>query len=214
MRKNHINRAEMMDAVITYMDENIGVWSPVPIIGAFLGELKEVLGEISEHKEAQQAAKVFIQNNKKEQKKYVARKADILNDSLFAYAGVVENVVLENKSDKSYTDFYKLANANFITEIKETIELLEDHLADLKDYGVSKGQINDLKESFDNFLDLNGQPRQFRISSKVATESLDELFKKSTIVLEKKLDKVLTRYKNTNPTFYKGYQAARVVVDN
>ena len=121
---------------------------------------------------------------------------------------------MESKADKSFSDLFRLGNDNFVTVINETITLLDGKVADLADYGVNKNQIKDLKNSFDNFLELNGKPRQFRISSVVATATLEELFQQSNDLLTKKLDKVMKRFKNTNPTFYKGYLAARVIVDN
>ena len=49
----------------------------------------------------------------------------------------------------------------------------------------------------DNFLELNGKPRQFRIASVVATATLEELFEQSHDLLIKKLDKVMKRFKNS-----------------
>ena len=214
MTKNQKNRAEMLDAVKAYLDTNTSVWSLVPIIAYLVTLLNDLIEAITSHKKAQNSSRVFIHKNKKEQKRFVADKADILNDALYAYASIEEDAVLESKTDKSYSDLYKLRNDNFITVINETITLLDEKVADLADYGINKNQIKDLKNSFDNFLDLNGQPRQFRISSVVATATLEELFQQSNDLLTKKLDKVMKRFKNTNPTFYKGYLAARVIVDN
>jgi hypothetical protein len=169
---------------------------------------------ITVHKDDQSAAQVFVHKYKKQQKLLVAEKADILNDALQVYAGLKEDAGLENKAAKSYSVLYMLRNEDFKTVITETISLLEEKLTALADYGVAEPQITDLKNSFNNFLALNGQPRQYRISSVVATESLKELFTQSSKLLRRKLDKVMKRFKKTDPKFYKGYLAARVVVDN
>jgi hypothetical protein len=214
MTQAQINRGQMIDAVITFMNKNTAKWSTIAIIGMLMSKLNELFEAITEHKEAQNSAKVFIHKNKNEQKRIVADKADILNDTLEAYADIEENAALENKADKSSSDLYKLRNEDFKTVITETITLLEGNLNNMADYGMTEPQITDLKTSFDNFLVMNGQPRQYRISSKVATESLKELFSKSSKLLDTKLDKLMKRYKNSDPNFYKGYLAARVVVDN
>jgi len=214
MTKKQINYAEMLDAVKTFMDSNAGIWSAVVIITKLVTELNELITMISNQQEAQNAAKVFVHKNKKEQKRLVAAKADILNDALYAYASIEENAALESKADKSFSDLYKLRDEDFIAELKEVASLLDERVADLADYGVTADQITDMKSSFDNFLELNGQPRQFRISSVMATGTIEDLFNQSRDLLNNKLDKVMTRFKNTNPTFYKGYLAARVVVDN
>jgi hypothetical protein len=214
MTQAQINRGQMIDAVITFMNKNTAKWSTIEIIGMLMSKLNELFEAITEHKEAQNAAKVFIHKNKNEQKRIVADKADILNDTLEAYADIEENAELEYKADKSSSDLYKLRNEDFKTVITETITLLEGNLANMADYGMTEPQVTDLKTSFDNFLVMNGQPRQYRISSKVATESLKELFSKSSKLLDTKLDKLMKRYKNSDPNFYKGYLAARVIVDN
>jgi hypothetical protein len=214
MTQAQINRGQMIDAVITFMNKNTAKWSTIAIIGMLMSKLNELFEAITEHKEAQNAAKVFIHKNKNEQKRIVADKADILNDTLAAYADIEENAELEYKADKSSSDLYKLRNEDFKTVITETITLLEGNLNNMADYGMTEPQITDLKTSFDNFLVMNGQPRQYRISSKVATESLKELFSKSSKLLDTKLDKLMKRYKNSDPNFYKGYLAARVIVDN
>jgi hypothetical protein len=214
MNQNQINRSQMLDAVKAYLDRNASIWSMIPIIGILVSQVNDFIVAITGHKDAQNAAQVFIHKNKKQQKLAAAEKADILNDTLEAYAGDAEDAELEYKAAKSYSDLYKLRNDDFKTVITETIALLEEKLTDLADYGVSEPQITDLKNSFNNFLVLNGQPRQYRISSVVATESLKEMFTQSSDLLTKKLDKVMKRFKNADPKFYKGYLAARVVVDN
>jgi hypothetical protein len=214
MNQNQINRSQMLDAVKAYLDRNASIWSMIPIIGILVSQVNDFIVAITGHKDAQNAAQVFIHKNKKQQKLAAAEKADILNDTLEAYAGDAEDAELEYKAAKSYSDLNKLRNDDFKTVITETIALLEEKLTDLADYGVSEPQITDLKNSFNNFLVLNGQPRQYRISSVVATESLKEMFTQSSDLLTKKLDKVMKRFKNADPKFYKGYLAARVVVDN
>ena len=214
MTQAQINRSEMLAAVEAFLDRNTAIWGAIPIIGILVSQLNDLIEAITGHKDAQNAAQIFIHKNKKQQKLAAAEKADILNDTLEAYAGDAEDAELEFKAAKSYSDLNKLRNDDFKTVITETIALLEEKLTDLADYGVSEPQITDLKNSFNNFLVLNGQPRQYRIASVVATESLKELFTQSSKLLQSKLDKVMKRFKKTDPKFYKGYLAARVVVDN
>ena len=214
MTQNQINRSQMIKAVLTFLNSSSSKWSPVAIIAVFLSELTDLFEAIRGHKEAQNAAKVFIHETKDEQKHIVADMADILNDTLASYASVVKDAELISKADKSSSDLYRLRNEDFETVVKETITLLEANLLNMADYGMTEAKITDLKNSFDTFLVLNGQPRQYRISSVVATESLKELFSKTSSLLDDQMDKVMKQFKITDPEFYKGYLASRVVVDN
>ncbi|MEO1254176.1 MAG: hypothetical protein AAFY41_04690 [Bacteroidota bacterium] len=213
MTDAQINRAEMFDSVQTYLDTYTATWSSIPKIVEFKNELDALLTQLDEYQDAQNAAQVFIGKNKRAQKKLIAEKADILNDTLEAYASVEGNAALEAKATSSYSELYVLKNEEFITTIKELISLVEEHLNDLAtDYGVTEAQITELKQSFDNFQVINGQPRSYQIASAVATSSLEDVFSKTSDLLDGKLDKIMKRFKRSNAGFYQGYLSARKVV--
>ena len=209
-----MNRAEMLATTRTYLDANTAAWSTVPMINTMKNQLDEVILKISEHQEAQEASRIFLGSNKTALKKAVAEKADILNDVLAAYAAVEGDAALENKADRSYSDLYKLANQEFMTVIRETIKLLEDNVEAMAEYGISVDQISDLKNSFDDFLAIHGQPRLYRVASSQATQALEDLFSQASELLSSRLDRIMKRFKNADPNFYRGYLSARVVVDN
>lgn len=214
MDQRQINRLEMYEAVHTYLDANTAIWSGVPILVTFKNELDTTLVAIKSQQKDQEAARIYVGGNKTTQKRFVSEKADILNDALEAFASINENAELEQKAAKSFSDLYNTRNQDFITVISETITLLEQHLQELADYGVTVDQITDLKNSMDQFLALNGQPRQYRIAEKQATQQLAELFDQATALLTSKMDKIMKRFKNANPGFYNGYRAARAIVGN
>jgi len=214
MDQRQINRLEMYEAVHTYLDTNTAIWSGVPILVTFKNELDTLLVDIRAQQKDQEAARIYIGGNKTTQKRIVSEKADILNDALEAYAAVNNLVELEQKAAKSFSDLYNTRNQDFITVISETIALLEQNLDNLVDYGVTADQITDLKNSMDQFLTFNGQPRQYRIAEKKATKKLVDLFDQTTAILNTKLDKVMKRFKNANTGFYNGYRAARSIVGN
>ncbi len=212
MDQRQNNRLNMYEAVQQYLDNHIDKWKGLPVLMTFKNELDEQLSQIREHQDNQEAAKVFLGENKITQKRIVAEKADILNDALQAYAAVTNNAELQQKAARSFSELNRSRNQDFITILIETITLLEKHVKCLMDYGITMEQITDLKNSFDQFLMINGQPRQYRIAQKQATLGLSELFEQTTALLNNKVDKVLKCFKTTNPVFYSGYKAARVIV--
>lgn len=215
MNTNQINRKEMYDTVLSFLDENAEKWSSIPKVGEFKNEFSDVAAQIEQSQEAQQAAQVFLGKNKKQLKSIIARKADILNDCLEAFALVTGNEKLGNKMAASYSDLIRLRNTDFIPAIKEIIEAEEANTKPLQaEYGVTTEQVEGLKTDFNNFLAINGQPRAFKIASVQATRSLEQLFTNATEILENKLDKVMSIFKRRDVNFYNGYLAARVVVNN
>ncbi|WP_378187702.1 hypothetical protein ACE939_04950 [Aquimarina sp. W85] len=213
MTKQQINKLDMYQAVQTYLDTNTQKWSGIPKILEFKNDLDQLLIRLHEDSKSQEGAKLYLGSSKAAQKRVVADKADILNDILEAYATIEDKKDVRQKAAKSFSDLYKLRNQEFILVINETILLLEQYLGELADYGVTADQITDLKTSFDKFLTLHGQPRQYRIESKQATMSLSELFDELTELLTNKLDKILKSFKRTDSNFYNGYEAARIIVN-
>ena len=214
MNQKQMNRAEMLATTRAYLDANTSVWSSIPVINTMKTQLDDVLQSISEHQEAKEASQVFLGSNKTALKKAVAEKADILNDVLATYAAIEGNATLEQKADRSYSDLYRLPNQEFVVVIKETIQLLEEHIEAMVDYGMSPDQITDLKNAYDNYLAISDQPRLYKVAMSQAVRALEDLFTQANELLTARLDRVMKRYKSVDPNFYRGYLAARVIVDN
>ncbi|MCG8483834.1 MAG: hypothetical protein MJA31_11035 [Clostridia bacterium] len=214
MNQKQMNRAEMLATTRAYLDANTSVWSSIPVINTIKPQLDDVLQSISEHQEAKEASQVFLGSNKTALKKAVAEKADILNDVLATYAAIEGNATLEQKADRSYSELYRLPNQEFVVVIKETIKLLEEHIEAMADYGMSPDQITDLKNAYDNYLAISGQPRLYKVATSQAVRALEDLFTQANELLTARMDRVMKRYKSADPNFYRGYLAARVIVDN
>nr|WP_320023513.1 hypothetical protein [uncultured Draconibacterium sp.] len=215
MNKNQINKKEMYDAVSSYLDSKSALWASIPKVGEFKNEFTAVITQIDTVQYEQQQAQVFLGKTKTQIKSVVAEKADILNDSVEAFALITGNEELRVKMSASYTSLYRLRNADFIPAIKAIIEAVEANIRVLtREYGVTAEQVEGLKSDFDEFLAINGQPRAYKIASIEATKSLELLFNEADAILDNKLDKIMSLFKRRDPAFYNGYIAARVIVDS
>ena len=56
--------------------------------------------------------------------------------------------------------------------------------------------------------------KRFHLKSGVATQTLDELFSRSSELLTGRLDNLMKIFKRRNANLYSGYQKARIVVDS
>lgn len=215
MDKRKINKKEMFDIVVTYLNGKSAVWSPIPKVGEFLNEFKAVVAQINTVQYAQQQAQVFLGKTKKQIKSVVAEKADILNDIVEAFALVTGNDKLRLQMSANFSDLNRLRNADFIPAVKAIIEAVEENIEVLTtEYGATREQVEDLKTDLDEFLAINGQPRAYKVASVEATKSLELLFDEADAILTNKLDNVMSLYKRRDPGFYNGYLAARVIVDS
>lgn len=215
MNQDQINRKEMYEAVNSFLDANSAKWTAIPKVAEFKNAFANVTRQISDAQYAQLETQVFLGKNKTQLKNTVAQKADILNDSIEAFALVSGNMELANKMATSYTHLNRLRNAEFVPAIKAIVTAADDNAETLQgEYGVTAEQIEGLKDDFDDFLAINGEPRAYRIASVQATKDLELLFTDATDILKNKLDKVMSIFKRSDVNFYNGYLAARVIVDN
>ena len=213
MTQQQINKLEMFQATNEYLDDNNDTWNTIPVISGYKNELAQRIITIRDSAQDQDAARVFIGSSLRHLKKQISVKMDVLDDVLEAYADDIEDEELRVQAANTSTDYFRLPNEEFETKTKNVIALLEDHVADMGDYGLTQEQIDDAKLSFDNYQSQRGKPRSYQIASRIATQSMDELFKEAGIYLTK-LDKVLNRFKRSNTPFYNGYQAARQVIQD
>ena len=215
MDKRKINKKEMYDVVISYLNGKLSAWSSIPKVGEFLNQFTAVVAQIDTAQYAQQQAQVFLGKNKTQIKSMVAEKADILNDIVEAYALVTGNEKLRLQMSAGYSDLNRMRNADFIPAIKAIIQAVEDNIEVLTaEYGATREQVEGLKADFDGFLAINGQPRAYKVASVEATKNLEMLFDEADAILNDRLDKVINIFKRRDPGFYNGYLAARVIVDS
>lgn len=214
MTNNQINRKEMHDSVLAYLDNNADKWARIPKVGEFKLELAQANQHIEEASANQEKARVRIGRNKTALKRNLAEKADIVNDQLECMAAINGDQELENRMAKSFHELFKMRNADLVTYTKETITEADKNAKELTtEYGLTKALLNDLKNDFNTFSQMNGMPREYQIKSSVATTNLEELFKETNELLSSKLDKVMKVFKRSDSNFYNGYLAARTIVD-
>lgn len=213
MNQPQINRLEMYKATNAYLDNNTAIWSAIPIVSRYKNNLVQIIDQIKQSAQDQEAAKVYLSASLKDLKLQVSDKIDILDDALEAYADDIGNHELLALSSNNKTSYYALPHEDFESKAKNVIGLLEDNLKELKDFGIYQEQLEDVKSSFNLFQDRRGKPRAYQIASRVATLSLEDLMLEADQAIEK-LDKVMSRFRRSNVTFFNGYTAARVIVDH
>jgi hypothetical protein len=88
------------------------------------------------------------------------------------------------------------------------------HLAALAPYGVTSGMITAITTARGEFADVVNDPRSAIVERKAHTQSVPAIVRDvKTRILRGQLDRLMNRFRLTNPTLYAGYRAARVIVD-
>jgi len=214
MNQRQMNSKHMIEATVTYLNEKAATWQSI----AKIGEVKNTLGSINlaidDTAELQSNSKVTIGKTKLALKRTVCEKADIVNDIVEVYALMNSKDKLAEKMADSASDLFKMKNDDMLRRVKLIIEKatgLQEPLA--ADYGLNAEQVVDLKVDYDQYLVLNGQPREYQIKSSMATQNMAELFTEANDLLSNKLDNLMKIFKRRDANFYHGYLKARMVVD-
>ena len=85
--------------------------------------------------------------------------------------------------------------------------------AEVEDCEITAGQIKSLDAAIKAFEAVKPKPRVGVAEGKSATERLPVLFRKASSLLTRRLDRLMVRFKKSNPEFYGEYRAARTIVD-
>ncbi|MGB3467314.1 MAG: hypothetical protein WBA74_18670 [Cyclobacteriaceae bacterium] len=212
MRQTQINKLEMMKTTNTYLDKMLVAWSGIPVMDRYKAELANLILQISEKALDQLSSRIFIGETQLALKKEIGMKLSLLDNVLETFAVEIGDVELMVISVNTKTDYTRLTNEEFETKCRNMIGMLEKYTDDLGEYGFSTDELADVKTLFDRFLERRGKPRAYRVTSRIATQELKDLFAEATKLLTK-MDKILSRFEVSDPSFYNGYLAARLVVN-
>lgn len=214
MNKLQVNKDNMIDATLTYLNDNVSVWQSIAKIALAKTELSLVHESIMSSAGMQEATKATIGKTKASLKKTIATKADILNDLVEAFANFEGNDELARKMSDTKSSLLKLTYNDFILRVKVIIEhALANKAILVGEYGMTEAQVTDLQNDVNRLLEISEQPRAYQIKRAVATQEIDQLMNQADDILNNQLDKLITIFKNRDVNFYNGYQKARMIMD-
>jgi len=214
MNQRQMNSKHMLDASLSYLNDKSAIWQSIAKIGEVKNQLDAISLDIDNAADEQEQSQVTIGKIKLTLKHTICEKADILNDVVEVFALMNGKQKLGDKMGDSATDLLKMKNEDMLRRVKQIIKAASENQEVLTaDYGLTAEQITDLQADCDQFLELNGQPREYQIKSSMATKSLEDLISEANNLLSNQLDNLIKIFKRRNASFYNGYLKARMVVD-
>jgi hypothetical protein len=206
---NKLNAYQTLQAVLA---EHQTVWQTLPAFVTAAGEFTATIPQI--HTLAQtQASREGVANEK-------AYALDALGDAAFevgaaihAYAVVTQEFALEGRVDFSRSSIVMGRATSVLARTRDIHAAATEQLANLADYGVTTAMLTDLQNKITAFETVQTKPRQQVAKGSAATRSMEARFKTADTILNKRLDKLVVRFKTSAPDFYTAYQTARSIVD-
>jgi len=132
---------------------------------------------------------------------------------LYAMAIKKNDAILAAKVDFTETDLLKMRDDNLVTTCRNILEFASEHLAGLIAYEVTSDELIVLKEEINRFAENLTTGRVSVSERKAANEKLKIVFLQVDALLKKQLDRIMVRYRKTEPDFYATYQNLRRIVN-
>lgn len=212
MKINYSNKLNAFQTVAAVLAEYQATWQTLPAFVVAAGALTDNIAEI--HALAQeQASREGAANAKAYGLEALGDVAFEVGAAVHAYAVVAGELALEGRVDFSRSLIVRGRAASVLARTRDILAAATEQLANLADYGVTQAQLTDFAARIEAFDALHTKPRQQVTKTSVATRNLEVRFRATDVLLNKRLDKLVVRFKTSDPAFYKNYQAARTIVD-
>ncbi len=213
MLKRLANKLMMYQVVQSHLDRNKSLWISVAAMATTINDFELLLAEIETCRKLTQENKKGITQQKATQQALVIAHAYEISSVLYAMAIKKNDEILAAKVDFTETDLLKKRDNNLVATCLNIVEFATEHLAELNAYEVTADELILLKEEINSFAENLNTGRVSVSERKAANEKLKVVFLQVDDLLKKQLDRIVVRYRKTEPDFYTTYQSLRHIVN-
>lgn len=213
MLKRLENKLTMLNAVLRFLKQNISAWGNSTVMAELINQLEALIGEIESIRRITSSDLKGITADKLAQQEALINKAYELSSILYAMASSTENKVLQGKVDLTESDLQNARGGDLISTSVAIAALVGENLAALVPYELTQADVTALGEMISSFSENLPTHRVSLSERKAANERLKEAFSVVDVLVKKRLDRMMVRYKSTSPDLYSTYVNARMIVD-
>jgi hypothetical protein len=211
LTKNQLSRQAMIKSVLGVLEDSVSITASVPSIARCYAGLNSTADAIDEAAVTQQSRNGLVAAKATAKGQLL----DVAHDAASAvgsYGTESENDELSGRCDYSRSDLGNGRDSEVVSRCKSVHAAATGVSEELADHGVTDAKLTTLKKKIDAFDKISTKPRQSVAASSAATKRLPILLRQANRCLTKQLDKVMVRFKTTQPEFYAKYRASRAVV--
>ncbi len=213
MNRKQLNVSDMGASVSVYMDKNKTIWSGVKAIADAVNDVNTTLTGMADADKKQQSARKGAGEDKLSVRHDFEDQILLIADQLVAYGEATQNPKLVAQAETTLPTLDKLSAQDLIAAGKTYSDLATANLAALADYGIAQDDVTELDDLTASFGKVKTEPRDAVVEQSKQTGTVQGLTATLLTILRRRLDKLMTQFKRTNPEFYAGYLSARVIVD-
>ena len=213
MNRDQLNRTGMFSTVSAYMGTNKTTWNSVKAIADTVTDLDDGITDINSSAGKQQTPVSGAADAKAQVRHDYEEQILVIASQLSALAEVNGDANLAAQSELTLSALDKLADDDLEETGTRIANLATANLAALADYSITAADVTALTALTTKFHGIKTAPRTAVVDRSSQTTTLPDKIANVTSILRNRLDKLMTRFKKSNPEFYAGYLAARVIVD-
>jgi hypothetical protein len=213
MTQDQENVTSMMEATLQFLDNNNSIWSGRVAFAAAVTEARAGVGSIREAAARQESPTSGITDEKAVSRGKLEDLTLEIADPVAAFAAKSGDAELAAGVHVSRSSLDQAQDDNLIQIAERIRDAATPHADALKDYGVTNAEITALGDAITAFSGMKSAPRTAKANKSGATSSVASMVQSTRSLFRNQLDKLMTLFRKTNPEFYTGYFAARVIVD-
>lgn len=213
MTQDQDNIRTMFTTTLDYLDTNNSVWSARPAFADAVTRAKAAVAAIDGAVGKQQTPTTGVTGDKAELRNDLEEKLLELADQLAAFAARSGNHDLAAQVEMTKSSLDRQPENDLVQTAERIAGLATTNMAALADFEVTPAEVTALNNARSAFRDEQNAPRNMTAERSAQTQSLPQLIATARSIFRNELDKMMTRFKQSNADFYNGYFAARVIVD-
>ncbi len=203
----------MVKSVRTYMNDNAAVWNGLPAAVTAVNDLGTQIDDINQAVQDQEDTTTGITMDKASLRDDLEEQTRVVADAIFAFAAVTGNNTLAAEVSVSPSDLDTMTEQRVDDVASRVHAAGVANLAALAPYNIVQATLDSLDQTRQDFQAAKSNPRA-KIADKAGkTATLPQMIRDAKSLLRTRLDKLMTVFRASNPSFYAGYLSARVIVD-
>lgn len=213
MNDRQRNRLRMYKATRAYLNENETAWNGIAANVDALTNLTDRITAIDTKVTAQEAELGGYTQNKYQLRETLNTNILLVAGGTAVFARATNNPILLADVDLEPSQVAR-ASDQVVDDIAARVQAAADsELASLSAYGIDAAEMAALGNAITAHENAKAMPDAKRAQRTGHTETLEPMFRETSLFLDGQLDVLMRRYKATAPTFHAGYEAARVIID-
>lgn len=214
MKTHYENKRGMLGTVETILVTNRPIWESLPAFVTAADALSEHIETIDILAQSGNGNTTGLTADKRAARDTMTAATLEIAGAVAAYASETGSGELHAKADYSISDLRRVRDTEIAGVCLNIHDAAKANLADLADYGVTAKKLTDCKAKIDAYSGTVSKPRTAKSNSRATGKLLVVEFGAADKVLGKRLDRLVTQFKATQPAFYGAYTTARLIVDN